>query len=334
LVNIKNTNNVEMSGIILMDAPMWTTTFNNCRDVLVKDTKTICYVINSDGINIVNTQNAIIEDVFVRSGDDCIAIKGLHRSKNRANVNNVWVRNSTLWADQANAIEIGHETSMFEIKDVHFSNIDILEQRFKTLGYHAIDITHADSAYIHNIYFDNIRVERCLRLLGIRINKSRWMSSETRGIVENIYFKDITTFDSDGIYLYGYDLEYPVKNIVFEGFYRGLEPFSPFSNLKMNNFVFDLKHKRSGIIVDTISSFLNKDICFQTIDISKYCSRSRIDEIEGDQWMGGELAAEIGNNHRLILFYGRERGGLKCTSGVCRTVQSFEGVRLTYTGRF
>ncbi len=65
-----------------------------------------------------------------------------------------------------------------------------------------------------------------------------------------------------------------------------------------------------------------------------YEQSSLDDEIEGDHWIGGELAAEIAQNHRLMVFYGRERGGLKCTSGVCRTVQSFEGIRLTYEGRF
>jgi hypothetical protein len=56
--------------------------------------------------------------------------------------------------------------------------------------------------------------------------------------------------------------------------------------------------------------------------------------VEGDQWLGAEIAADIRHNHRLMLFYGRERGGLKCTSGVCRPVQPFEGFRLTYEGRF
>ena len=55
---------------------------------------------------------------------------------------------------------------------------------------------------------------------------------------------------------------------------------------------------------------------------------------EGDQWMGIELALNIRQNHRLLLFYGRERGGLKCTSGVCRPVQPFEGFKLTFNGRF
>lgn len=56
--------------------------------------------------------------------------------------------------------------------------------------------------------------------------------------------------------------------------------------------------------------------------------------VEGNQWVGSEVALNIKKDHRLLLFYGQERGGIKCTSGVCRTVQSFEGFRLTYDGRF
>lgn len=57
-------------------------------------------------------------------------------------------------------------------------------------------------------------------------------------------------------------------------------------------------------------------------------------EIEGDRWLGAEISANVKRDHRLLLFYGRERGGLKCTSGVCRPVQPFEGLKLTYEGRF
>lgn len=63
--------------------------------------------------------------------------------------------------------------------------------------------------------------------------------------------------------------------------------------------------------------------------------QSSIDsESEGDRWMGTEIALNIKQNHRLLLFYGSEHGGLKCTSGVCRPVQPFEGFKLTYSGRF
>jgi hypothetical protein len=53
-----------------------------------------------------------------------------------------------------------------------------------------------------------------------------------------------------------------------------------------------------------------------------------------DQWLGAELALTIKEHSRLQIFYGQERGGIKCTSGVCRPVQPFEGVRIILNSRF
>ncbi len=51
---------------------------------------------------------------------------------------------------------------------------------------------------------------------------------------------------------------------------------------------------------------------------------------EGDFWPSAEAAMKFsGGKHRAILFFGRERGGLKCSNGVCRQVQAFSGARLT-----
>jgi hypothetical protein len=36
----------------------------------------------------------------------------------------------------------------------------------------------------------------------------------------------------------------------------------------------------------------------------------------------------------LRVFYGQERGGLKCTGGVCRRVQAFEGWKLSLDSAF
>lgn len=64
---------------------------------------------------------------------------------------------------------------------------------------------------------------------------------------------------------------------------------------------------------------------FQTTDDEELKQR------EGDNWFSLEAATTIGaeNRHRLLVFYGAERGGLKCSNGVCRQVQAFRGLRLT-----
>jgi hypothetical protein len=62
----------------------------------------------------------------------------------------------------------------------------------------------------------------------------------------------------------------------------------------------------------------------------QFTDDKELKEREGDGWPSAEAALTLGNGkHRMILFYGRERGGLKCSNGVCRPVQAFSGLRLT-----
>ncbi len=50
---------------------------------------------------------------------------------------------------------------------------------------------------------------------------------------------------------------------------------------------------------------------------------------EGALWPSAEIGYSFGeDHHRVIVFGGRERGGLRCSNGFCRRVQPFEGFRL------
>jgi len=50
--------------------------------------------------------------------------------------------------------------------------------------------------------------------------------------------------------------------------------------------------------------------------------------------LNGEAGLIINANHKLEIFYGRERAGIKCTGGACRQVPEFEGVRATLVSTF
>jgi hypothetical protein len=51
---------------------------------------------------------------------------------------------------------------------------------------------------------------------------------------------------------------------------------------------------------------------------------------EGSNWPSVEAAFVLsGGKNRMSFFYGRDRGGLRCSNGVCRQVQAFKGFRLT-----
>jgi hypothetical protein len=52
--------------------------------------------------------------------------------------------------------------------------------------------------------------------------------------------------------------------------------------------------------------------------------------VEGSDWFSQEMSYSFGDGrHTLSVFHGEERGGLKCTGGVCRRVQAFEGWKLS-----
>ncbi len=56
---------------------------------------------------------------------------------------------------------------------------------------------------------------------------------------------------------------------------------------------------------------------------------------EGSDWFSQEMSYSFGDGrHTLSVFHGAERGGLKCTGGVCRRVQAFEGWKISLDSTF
>ncbi|MDK9700660.1 MAG: DUF6029 family protein [bacterium] len=57
-------------------------------------------------------------------------------------------------------------------------------------------------------------------------------------------------------------------------------------------------------------------------------------EVGGPNWIGAELTAPIHDGIQIQCFGGKERGGIKCSSGRCRLVNPFEGVRIGVEATF
>jgi hypothetical protein len=69
-------------------------------------------------------------------------------------VRNVRASNLVIWCDWGRALEIGAETSAPEMADVVFRDIDVIRNT-----HIAMDIQHSDRAAIHDIRFEDVRVE-------------------------------------------------------------------------------------------------------------------------------------------------------------------------------
>ncbi|MBU4486330.1 MAG: hypothetical protein KKD38_05325 [Candidatus Delongbacteria bacterium] len=70
------------------------------------------------------------------------------------------------------------------------------------------------------------------------------------------------------------------------------------------------------------------------INLSLITTSQKVTGDAPDSWLGIETGINIMENHKLELFYGRERAGIKCAGGTCRKVPEFDGFKMTLISEF
>ena len=196
LVDLQWCENVRIEGITVVDSPMWQIVPAACDHVVIRNTNSLSRVVTGDGIDITGCQDVLIEDCFVRAADDCICIKSgrLPNPTTVRDVKDLIVQRCVLWnAEPGNAIEIGYGIMCKEITNLIFRDCDIIHCEYEgNMGGSAMSIHQADNAYIHDIHYENIRVEDVAqKLFDIKVLECKYTWAPVRGRIEDIYFKDI-----------------------------------------------------------------------------------------------------------------------------------------------
>jgi hypothetical protein len=252
-ISLYRCEDVELNGIIIRDSPVYNVTPAACRNVNIRNLKIIgSWRYNSDGIDIVNSQDVIIEGCFVRTFDDSIVLKGMRCwpwnlswpwnpdgcSVDDMDVRNVHISNCVVWNDWGRALEIGAETIAREMSEISFENCDVIH-----FIHMALDIQHSDNALIKDVRYENIHVEVddhplkpvfqffigekyvnheqdnfCPQMFYLGIGKMWWSHDKERGFAQNIYVKDVSVTGKNfpSSVIYGCDELHKVENVVFE----------------------------------------------------------------------------------------------------------------------
>ena len=217
LIAIRNSADVEINGITLRGSAHWTIVPKNCQRVTVRNVK-LCNsrVQNDDGINPCNSQDVLITDCFIRSDDDCVALKGLDFSGPNSNVERITVENSILWCDRARIFLLGHESRAAFMRDVTLRNLDIVHFSMTPFL-----LEPGEDMRLEDITVEDIRIhgEGQKEFIRLRPVVNQYMRKKVPGFIRNVRFRNVTVRGQSGDYLVqieGADAEHNVRDVTFE----------------------------------------------------------------------------------------------------------------------
>lgn len=153
-IKLYDCRNVSIRGVSMRNSAIWCISVFHCFDVDIDNVKVFGqWRYNTDGVDIVNSQRIMLRNSFVHSFDDTVTIKGIDRYINTDNVDIV-TENCVLMCDWGKTCEIGLETACREYRNIVFRNCDLLKS-----CHAALDIANGDCAEVHDVLFEDIRVE-------------------------------------------------------------------------------------------------------------------------------------------------------------------------------
>lgn len=153
-IHLVNCSDIEIEGITIRDSLIYNIACFGCSNLQVKNIKIIgCWRYNSDGIDLHNCRNAHVTGCFLRTYDDSLCAKG-HTGYRYDTCEDILFEKCVVWNDWGKAFEIGAETRAEHMRNIVFRNCDAIH-----LTDPAIDIANVDYGRVHDVLFEDIRIE-------------------------------------------------------------------------------------------------------------------------------------------------------------------------------
>ena len=240
--------NVEVSGITIRGAPHWTIVPRESQNVTVRNVK-ICgsRVQNDDGINPCNSQEVLITDCFIRTDDDCVALKGLDLRGPNSNVERITVENSTLWCDRARIFLLGHESRAPFMRKVTLRNLDIIH-----FSMTAFLFEPGEEMRLEDVSVEDVRVngEGQGELIRLKPVVNQYMRNQVPGHVSKVSFRNLNVSGKPGPYrvqLSGADENHDIQDVSLENLnILGVTLDKASDRLQVGQYVTNVQFKAQG----------------------------------------------------------------------------------------
>ncbi len=239
MVHLIDCQHVTVRGITILDGPTWHLVPVGCRHVEIDRVKIMNESANGDGVDVVGSQDVHIHDSFLRTLDDCIAIKALDVGSptGHRDVERVRAERLTCWnAAWGNALEIGYETRCEHIRDIVFRDIDIIHCQWEGgASGGALTIHNGDRATVSNVLYEDIRIEDVQqKVIDFKVTFDRYSKDEQRGWLRDIGLRNVAVVAGPlpPSIIQGYR-DRTVQNVTIENFTHLGRPLTNLADAKL-----------------------------------------------------------------------------------------------------
>lgn len=210
---LSDCRHVSLTGITIRNLPAAAIRFHRCTDTRAADLtiQNDPRSPNTDGIQVRDSSDIVIERVRISTGDDAIVLKSDERA-----VENIKVRASVLESDDS-GIRFG-TGSAIGVRNSVFSDIEIRNSRY------GIAIFQIDGGRHANNLFENISIRtgsRHVRDFAIFIDIDRRTADRELGEIDSLTFRNISIETDASILIAGNPLA-PLGSLTFESIRIGL----------------------------------------------------------------------------------------------------------------
>ena len=251
-IEITDAKNVLIDGITVVNPEHYTVFGGGSSEIVIRNLKTFSCKSWSDGIDMMCYRKVLVDNVFLRTGDDCIALYN-HRWNWWGGSSDITVRNSVLWADVAHPINVGGHGDPDSltgevIENLTFHNIDILEHDEDDPLYQGcMTVDCGDKNWVRNVLFEDIRVENIQegRLFYVKVRFNPKYDKQPGNGIEGITFRNITYtgVGENASLVQGLDKNRCVRNVVFDSIMINGVKMKHLKGIIKNEFIEDIEIK-------------------------------------------------------------------------------------------
>ncbi len=218
VLNLLSCKNLTVEGIMIRGAAHWTVVPQNCEEVMIDNIK-ICggRVQNDDGINPCNSRRVSIKNCFIRTDDDCIAVKGLYNEL--GNAEDITVEHCVFWGDRARIVLLGHESRAPYMRRILFRDCDAVHSRGRTFVFEPGEEMRLEEILFENFRFEMENFQKENTFLAVRPVINQYMKNKVPGHVADITFRDFKLTGDKGSYkilVEDHDPDHQSERIVLE----------------------------------------------------------------------------------------------------------------------